>query len=446
MAQNSKHVVPAFGNSLLKNKPLDYFTIECSDKKLAIPLTFKNDRRIKRLKKQSGVIQCMISDGIAADKELSLPSISSLELSIIFALLLRIDHRIEFEGKLNDLSKMDLSSVVKNANALNIPILFEKASIALAAKIDKKIESIGSLSDLEVALGKWNALELPYDVDEKIVPHLNLIYPQRQITAWKNLKGHTDGVRDVALSADGKICAALSADGKICASASDDKTVRIWNTETESSIATFAHNDYVKGVALSADGKTCASASDDKTVRIWNTETQAQITVLDWHTDRVRRVALSADGKTCASVSDDMTVRIWNKTPKAYVPTFVGVKDVQLSANGKICVSVIDNQLGIWKTETEKAVGFFDAHYNCVRALALTADGKICASASDDGTVRIWNLQSLLETPRIAVDQAMLLSFLLKHSQKNKLIDLKNYSKLDDLFKSLPEDIKKKLE
>ncbi len=45
------------------------------------------------------------------------------------------------------------------------------------------------------------------------------------------------------------------------------------------------HSDKVKSVALSRDGKTVISEKDDTTIRIWNAETIEQIRVLNGHSD-----------------------------------------------------------------------------------------------------------------------------------------------------------------
>jgi len=72
------------------------------------------------------------------------------------------------------------------------------------------------------------------------------------------------------------------------------------------------HEGYVNSVSISADGKRLASGSDDKTVRLWDTETGKEIQRFVGHEGSVRSVSLSADGKRLAYSSGDKTVRLWD--------------------------------------------------------------------------------------------------------------------------------------
>jgi hypothetical protein len=72
------------------------------------------------------------------------------------------------------------------------------------------------------------------------------------------------------------------------------------------------HSNSVISVAFSPDGKTLASASADNTIKLWNLQSQKSIATLAGHSDSVFSVAWSPDGKTLASASDDNTIKVWN--------------------------------------------------------------------------------------------------------------------------------------
>jgi adenylylsulfate kinase-like enzyme len=117
------------------------------------------------------------------------------------------------------------------------------------------------------------------------------------------LEDHSDRVNSVAFSPD----------GKTLASASNDKTIKVWNLQSQKSIATLAgHRDLVNSVAFSPDGLTLASASNDGTIKVWNLQSQEPIDTLAGHSDWVNSVAFSPDGLTLASASGDKTIKVRN--------------------------------------------------------------------------------------------------------------------------------------
>ncbi|MEO0803827.1 MAG: hypothetical protein AAFY57_16340, partial [Cyanobacteria bacterium J06642_2] len=70
------------------------------------------------------------------------------------------------------------------------------------------------------------------------------------------------------------------------------------------------HTDWVRGVALTEDGRA-VSASDDSTLRVWDLDSGETLQTLTGHTGPVLGVALTEDGRA-VSASDDSTLRVWD--------------------------------------------------------------------------------------------------------------------------------------
>ncbi|KAF8753844.1 WD40 repeat-like protein [Rhizoctonia solani] len=183
---------------------------------------------------------------------------------------------------------------------------------------------------------------------------------------------HTDVVRSVVFSPD----------GRLVASGSDDRTIGVWDVRTGTPVAGpfHGHTNWVFSVSFSPDSKRIVSGSQDKAVCIWDTAHGTLLVgPLHGHTSSVLPVTYSPDGTLIASASHDNTIRLWRSddgTPA--FPTSSGSDD---------------KTVRVWRVSDGSAVANpFQGHSGGVYSVAVSPDGMFVASGSDDRTVRVWRM------------------------------------------------------
>jgi WD40 repeat protein len=84
----------------------------------------------------------------------------------------------------------------------------------------------------------------------------------------------------------------------VVVSGSGDRTVKLWDAVTGAALQMLrGHSDMVRSVAFSPDGKMIVSGSRDWTVRLWDAVTGAALQTLEGHLDTITSVAFSPDSK-----------------------------------------------------------------------------------------------------------------------------------------------------
>ncbi|KAJ6023890.1 hypothetical protein N7540_004687 [Penicillium herquei] len=246
----------------------------------------------------------------------------------------------------------------------------------------------------------------------------------------QTLEGHSDWVRSVAFSADGRLLAsgssdhdiklwetatgalqqtvndsdevlsvAFSPDGLLLASGSVDKSVRIWETATGKLQQTLSHHDAVFTVVFSPNGRLVGSGSSDATVYLWGIATGTLYHRLEGHLSSVNSVAFSPDGRILASGSSDSTIKVWDVITGELQQTLEGhssgIESIAFSPNGKLLASAShDKTFKLWKTDTGVLRHTLEDHSDYVVSAVFSSNWRLLASASDDNSIRLWDTET----------------------------------------------------
>ncbi|MDB9503668.1 hypothetical protein PN441_11355 [Spirulina major CS-329] len=229
--------------------------------------------------------------------------------------------------------------------------------------------------------------------------HTLKLWDLEQGTALATLTGHTlTGHTLTGHTLTGHSAVAITPNGKRAVSALWDKTLKLWDLEQGTALVTLiGHSDLVNAVAITPDGKRAVSASGDKTLKLWDLETGKELATLSGHSGWVRAVAITPDGKRALSGSCDQTLKLWDLETGKELATRAGHSDwvtaVAITPDGKRALSGSrDATLKLWYLGT--ALNTFTRHSRAVTAVAIAPDGKRALSGSHDQTLKLWDLET----------------------------------------------------
>lgn len=200
--------------------------------------------------------------------------------------------------------------------------------------------------------------------------------------------GHTETIRSVVYSPD----------GKLALSGSDDKTMRLWDLAGGLCVRVFeGHTNSVRSVAFSADGRLALSGSFDQTVRLWNLDAGVCQRVFKVPLAAVWSVAFGHEGETFFTGSSD-GVRVWEAAGRQKPRVFMGhsgrVVSVAPSRDGRLVSGSTDKTLRLWEVASGKCLRVLEGHLHGVSSAAFSPDGRKVLSGSADTTLRLWDAEN----------------------------------------------------
>jgi WD40 repeat protein len=213
------------------------------------------------------------------------------------------------------------------------------------------------------------------------------------------------------------------------ATCSDDSTISIWDADDgRCLLGPFDCNvGAVLSIAFSRDGKVLISGNvhpratfflmpyvvvlgnNDGTVRSWalNTPIVGQLNPLSTyrgHTGPVRTVAYArmGDSERIVSGSDDAEIAIWDGDSDRLVRKICGhdAAVLSISVSGhKAFSSSRDKTIRVWDLDTGDNISIICGHTAPINEIKLSPDERWVVSASDDGSLRIWDSHSQTGKP-----------------------------------------------
>ncbi|KAF5240679.1 hypothetical protein FAUST_4205 [Fusarium austroamericanum] len=220
------------------------------------------------------------------------------------------------------------------------------------------------------------------------------------------MEGHTDLIRSVVFSHD----------GRFLASASDDTTVKIWDVLTGTCLHTLhGQNDGITKLAFSRNNHDLASGYGDKTINIWDANNGVLVRTLHGHSCPVSALTFSKHEGVLASGSRNGTIKLFDTLSGVCTRTIVTgdkrIDSIVFTHNDQMLSCGIEDSVLIWDLHTRTAPYRLDQdEFTFVSKSLASSDTEdlifLCTPCDDpeaisplrDYQVEIWNPMTRVHT------------------------------------------------
>uniref|UniRef100_K3WAC5 Lissencephaly-1 homolog n=1 Tax=Globisporangium ultimum (strain ATCC 200006 / CBS 805.95 / DAOM BR144) TaxID=431595 RepID=K3WAC5_GLOUD len=225
----------------------------------------------------------------------------------------------------------------------------------------------------------------------------------------KTLRGHDHNVCGV-------VFAPATAGEDLLYSCSRDHTIKVWEISTGYCVNTLngGHSDWVRDVAVSDDGLYLATCGNDRSILLWDLQHMRVLQSIREHEHVVESVTFAKSGaqelaieKAHAKklVAAGAVVAIGNGEAVARSPEDALTTDMVVDVTNASTSSSVrrvkfllsgsrDRTVRLWEAFSGTLLMNFASHENWVRCVRFHPCGKYAISAAEDKTIRVYDLET----------------------------------------------------
>ena len=220
----------------------------------------------------------------------------------------------------------------------------------------------------------------------------------RTARLWRSETGQPQGA--VIPLTDRPVCVAASPERRWVLIGCQDGTARVWDSQTGGAVgAVLRHGAEVTSACFRADGRMLVTGSGDRYVRLWEVgETGIAGSPRVLHLSApITSLALADDSRTFVAGCRNSQAFIWDLASRSRsavhaLPHLGEVYRVAISGDGRTVVaSGQESSARLWKLPPRVAPGIPVLEHDILYTMALSPDRTLLATAGDEGVARLWD-------------------------------------------------------
>jgi len=159
------------------------------------------------------------------------------------------------------------------------------------------------------------------------------------------------------------------------------------------------HTGVITSLVFAPDGNTLATASMDHSVRLWDFAKRQRITTLQGHLSEVWAVAFSPNSQTVISAARDGSVNLWPVRPQPKDDVLPGTwQPLSFTKDGRT-LAVLNREgtvalVNVTTRDPEQQFQLEATRFRAPSSVSISANFQTLAYAVNDGTVKLWSLQT----------------------------------------------------
>ncbi len=181
----------------------------------------------------------------------------------------------------------------------------------------------------------------------------------------------------------------FSPDGSLYAGVTDDGAVNVWNAATGRRLHHFEQHAMGYDALFNRAGTMLFAAFGDRRVRAYDLNAGNIAYELEVERSPVSVSAVTAKDRLL-TVSGENVTQLWDPALRKPLFSMVG-RQARLSPDGTRIATVQGREAVLWDAETGAELRRFTGHQMAIYSLEFNRDGSRLLSASQDGSVILWD-------------------------------------------------------